>query len=66
MAAIVSVVMRDSDFTIPRQIFWLLILAIPIATVARTVVYEEIFREPREWCKHKSQTCATLFQRNAA
>jgi len=55
--------MRDSDFTISRQIFWLLILAIPIATIARTVVYEEIFREPREWCKNRSQTCSSLFQR---
>jgi hypothetical protein len=55
--------MRDSDFTLSRQVFWLLILAIPIATVARTVVYEEIFREPREWCKNKSQTCSSLFQR---
>jgi hypothetical protein len=45
------------------QIFWLLILAIPIATVTRTVVYEEIFREPREWCGHKSRTCARLLQR---
>jgi hypothetical protein len=49
--------------TISGQIFWLLILAIPIATVARTVVFEEIFREPRDWCLHKSQTCGTLFQR---
>ena len=55
--------MRDSDFTIPRQVFWLLILAIPIASVARTVVYEEIFREPREWCKNKSQTCDSLLKR---
>jgi len=55
--------MRDSDFTIPRQVFWLLILAIPIASVARTVVYEEIFREPREWCKNKSQTCRSFIQR---
>ena len=62
-AAIVTGGMRDTDFTISRQIFWLLILAIPIATVARTVVYEEIFREPREWCKNRSQTCASLFQR---
>jgi len=45
------------------QIFWLMILAIPIACIARTVVYEEIFREPREWCKHKSQACQNLLQR---
>ena len=45
------------------QIFWLLILAIPIACVARTVVYEEIFREPREWCVNKSKTCRSVFER---
>ena len=49
--------------TMSEQIFWLLILAIPIACVARTVVYEEVFREPREWCKRKSETCSSLFQR---
>src|SRR5688572_3083693 len=49
--------------TIPQQVFWLLILAIPIACVARTVVYEEVFREPREWCIHKSKTCRSIFAR---
>jgi hypothetical protein len=49
--------------TISAQIFWLLILAIPIACVSRTVVFEEIFREPRDWCMHKSQTCRSIFQR---
>src|SRR5215211_3945208 len=51
------------DFSVARQLFWLLVLAIPIACVARTVVYEEIFREPREWCEKKSKTCSTLLQR---
>lgn len=46
-----------------RQLFWLLILAIPIATVARTVVFEEVFREPREWCRDRSQSCNRLLQR---
>jgi hypothetical protein len=55
--------MPDADFTIPSQVFWLLVLAIPIATVARTVVFEEIFREPREWCKHKSESCNSLLKR---
>ena len=45
---------------IGHQIFWLLLLAVPVACIARTVVYEEIFREPREWCKHKSE-CANNF-----
>ena len=46
-----------------QQIVGLFILAIPIACIARTVVYEEIFKEPREWCKTKSQTCRTIFFR---
>jgi hypothetical protein len=46
-----------------HQIVGLFVIAIPIACVARTVVFEEIFREPREWCKHKSQTCASFFKR---
>src|SRR5215207_3013532 len=55
--------MRDTDFTLARQIFWLLILAIPIACVARTVVYEEIFREPREWSKRMSENTSSVLQR---
>jgi len=46
-----------------EQLFMLLVLAIPIACIARTVVYEEIFREPREWCVRKSTTCRGLLQR---
>ena len=53
----------ETDMTIERQLFWLLALAIPIACVARTVVYEEIFREPREYCQRKSQACRTLTAR---
>ena len=41
------------------QLFWLMILAIPIACVARTVVFEEVFREPREYCKRKSESAAS-------
>ena len=51
------------DFTIARQLFWLFALAIPIACIARTVTYEEIFRELRDWCTDKSQTCGNLVQR---
>jgi hypothetical protein len=46
-----------------HQIVALLILAIPIACVSRTVVFEEVFREPREWCKQRSQTCRRFFER---
>src|SRR6266850_569025 len=49
--------------TLGGQIFWLVILALPIACVSRTVVFEEFFLEAREWCTHKSKTCASLMQR---
>src|SRR5689334_8720676 len=56
--------MHPPDSSHPvHQLFWPLVLAIPIACIARTAVFEEIFREPREWCKHKSENCDTLFQR---
>jgi hypothetical protein len=42
------------------QVAWLLLLAVPIACVAWTVTHEEVFREPREFCKRCSQTCRTL------
>ena len=52
-----------TDFNTARQLFWLFTLAIPIACIARTVVFEEILREPREWCANKSQLCASFFTR---
>lgn len=46
-----------------HQIAFLFLLAIPIACVAWTVTHEEIFREPREFCKKKSQDCKPLVTR---
>ena len=46
-----------------RQIVWLFLLALPIACVAWTITHEEIFREPREFCVERSQTCRNLVQR---
>ena len=46
-----------------QQILGLFVLAIPIATVARTVVFEEVFREPREYCQRKSTTCRSAAAR---
>jgi hypothetical protein len=48
---------------IGHQIFWLFVLAIPIATVSRTVVFEEVFREAREYCQEQSKNCRTLLAR---
>ena len=39
-----------------QQVVGLFVLAIPVACIARTVVFEEVFREPREFCQHRSQT----------
>ena len=41
----------------------LLLLAVPIASIAWTVTHEEVFREPREWCARRSQDCNRLLQR---
>jgi hypothetical protein len=45
------------------QLFWLFVLAVPIASVAWTVTHEEIFREPREYCVRKSESCRNIVQR---
>ena len=49
--------------TLGQQIVYLLVLAIPVACVAWMVTHEEIFREPREWCVHKSKVCSGLYRR---
>jgi hypothetical protein len=38
------------------QIVWLFVLAIPIACIAWTITHEEIFHEPRDYCKRRSQS----------
>ena len=42
------------------QLFWLFVLAIPIACIAWTVTHEEVFREPREYCVEKSQNSKSI------
>jgi hypothetical protein len=49
--------------SIAQQVFWLFVLSIPVATVVRTVIFEEIFRELREYCVDRSQRCRSLPQR---
>jgi hypothetical protein len=48
---------------LPRQFAYLFLLALPIACVSWTITHEEVFREPREWCKDKSQACRPLAAR---
>ncbi len=45
------------------QIVWLFVLAVPIACVAWTVTHEEVFKEPRDFCAHRSQHARSLFAR---
>ena len=49
--------------SVSQQLFFLFILAIPIACVSWTVTHEEIFREPRDWCAKNSQHCRRWWQR---
>jgi hypothetical protein len=46
-----------------RQFAYLFLLALPIACIAWTVTHEEVFREPREWCKDRSEKCRPLAAR---
>lgn len=45
------------------QFAYLLLLGLPIACAAWTVTHEEVFREPREWCRNRSETCKPIVQR---
>lgn len=49
--------------TIGEQLAFLFILALPIASIAWTVTHEEVFREPRDYCKDRSERCGKLLQR---
>jgi hypothetical protein len=46
-----------------HQFAMLLLLAIPVACVSWTVTHEEVFREPREFCKDRSQNAKALPER---
>jgi hypothetical protein len=46
-----------------HQFAMLLLIAVPVACAAWTVTHEEVFREPREFCKRMSQDCKALPQR---
>lgn len=49
--------------TLRLQLVELFVLAIPIACVAWTVTHEEIFHEPRDYCKRRSQSSRRWHQR---
>lgn len=45
------------------HIYYLFVLAIPVACIAWTVTKEEIFREAREFCVNRSKSCDKLYKR---
>ena len=45
------------------QIVWLLVLALPVASISWTVTHEEVFREPREYCERRMQGARSLRER---
>ena len=49
--------------SLPAQLAWLFILALPVATIAWTITHEEIFREPRDWAAERSRTADTVLAR---
>ena len=55
--------MGPRELGLGGQVFWLLVLAIPIACAAWTVTHEEVFREPREYCVRMSRTCPGTLRR---
>jgi len=46
-----------------EQLFWLLILPLPISCIAWTITHEEIFREPHEYCVKRSREAKTILVR---
>ncbi|MDP9052136.1 MAG: hypothetical protein M3O31_15660 [Acidobacteriota bacterium] len=46
-----------------HQFAFLLMLALPIACVSWTVTHEEVFREPRDFCKERSEQCRPVVLR---
>lgn len=45
------------------HIYYIFILALPVACIAWTVTKEEIFKEAREFCVDKSKSCNKLVKR---
>jgi uncharacterized membrane protein len=40
-----------------------MLIALPVASISWTMTHEELLREPRDWCRWKSQTCRNVLER---
>ena len=47
---------RLLSVSLTHQFAYLVLLALPIACASWTVTHEEVFREPRDFCKEQSKT----------
>jgi hypothetical protein len=57
--------MMPDELSIPllHQFAVLMLLALPVACVSWTVTHEEVFREPREACRQKSEEAKSIVPR---
>ena len=53
----------ELPISLTHQFAILILLAIPIACASWTVTHEEVFREPREYCKDRSEKSSRLIPR---
>lgn len=53
----------ELNTSLRHQFAVLLLIALPVACASWTVTHEEVFREPRDFCKRMSQKCKALPQR---
>jgi hypothetical protein len=49
--------------SLSQQLLSLVIIALPVASIAWTITHEEIFRETRDWCLQHSKTCQNIYER---
>jgi hypothetical protein len=55
--------MNELAIPLYHQFAVLLLVAIPVACASWTVTHEEVFREPREACRRKSERARSLVKR---
>lgn len=46
-----------------QQLLTLVVLALPVASIAWTITHEEIFSAARNYCVRHSKTCRTVYER---
>jgi hypothetical protein len=62
-SAVSRLVESNSYMSVGLQFGWLLILSIPVASIAWTVTHGEVFREPRDYCQWQSKHATNIPRR---